>query len=150
MNQAADSAKRHLEDLLTFFGVNTQVDVTIEDDTIHLAVESDSTGRLIGHRGETLAALQYLINMIIRRETTERVYVHVDIAGYKRARIARMMEKAREAAERVKETGEEETLPPMNAAERRQVHAELGAIDGITTESRGVEPRRRLVILKSE
>ncbi len=144
------SAKHHLEDLLTFFGVNTEVDAAAEDDTLHLSVDSDSTGRLIGHRGETLAAMQYLINMMIRRETTERIYVHVDIAGYKKGRITRMLEKAHEAAARVLESGEEESLPPMNAAERRQVHSELAKLDGLATESHGVDPHRRLVIRKAD
>lgn len=144
----ADSAKRHLEDLLSFFEVNVPVEATQTDDTIELAVATEeSGGRLIGHRGETLAALQHILNMMIRRETDERVYVHVDIGGYREARLAKLEEQAREAVARVRSEGAEVPLPMMSAAERRHIHTVLGEVEGIVTESRGDGSRRRLVII---
>ena len=139
-------AKGYLEDLLSFFEVNAEVAATATDDTIQLAVSSESGGRLIGHRGETLAALQHLANMMVRRQTDERVYVHVDIGGYRQARLEKLEEQAREAAAKVRAEGTEVPLAMMNAAERRHIHAALTDEPGVTTESRGEGSQRRLVI----
>lgn len=145
-----DKAKQNLEDLLTFFGVNTTVEAEGEDDTIKLSVESDLSGRLIGHRGETLASLQHLVNMMVRRQTTERVFVHIDVGGYREARLERLGAKAEQIAEKVAESGREVMLPPMNAAERRHVHSLLAERGDVETESRGEGRDRRLVIRKAE
>jgi len=144
--ELTDKAKRYLEDLLSFFEVNAEVQAEASDDTIQLAVESESGGRLIGHRGETLAAIQHLANMMVRRQTDERVYVHVDIGGYRQARLEKLSEQAREAAAKVRDEGVEVPLAMMSPAERRHIHSALTDEPGITTESRGEGNQRRLVI----
>lgn len=146
---APEFAKQRLEDLLTFFGVNTTVAVSVDNQTIELALDSDLSGALIGHRGETLAALQHMVNMLVRTQYPERWYVHVDIGGYRQARLERLEAKAVKIAERVVESGKEVILPPMNAAERRHVHSALSDNDAVETESRGDGSRRRLVIKKA-
>jgi spoIIIJ-associated protein len=139
-------AKQRLEDLLSFFEVNATVTAAPEDDSINLSVEAEGGGRLIGHRGETLAAIQHVLNMMVRRETDERIYVHVDIGGYRQARLAKLEEQAQEAITRVRAEGVEVPLPMMNAAERRHLHTVLGEEEGIIAESQGEGSRRRLVI----
>ncbi|HUC20209.1 MAG TPA: KH domain-containing protein, partial [Candidatus Polarisedimenticolaceae bacterium] len=124
-DELIESARQHLSDLLSFFEINADVRAELNEDTIKLSVETDTGGRLIGHRGETLAALQHIMNMMIRHQTTERVYVHVDIGGYRQARLEKLEEQAREAVEQVKTEGEEVTLPMMSPAERRHIHAML-------------------------
>ncbi len=148
MTPAAEQAKRYLEDLLTFYGVNTTVEVAQQDETIDLTVESDLSGQIIGHHGETLAALEHIINMMMRRGREDRLYVHIDVGGYRKARLEKLEAKANEAAQVVVDTGEEQVLPPMNPAERRHVHAYLTDNDQVTTESRGEGKRRRLVVKK--
>ncbi|TAK89105.1 KH domain-containing protein [Patescibacteria group bacterium] len=147
---APEFARQRLEDLLTFFGVNTEVKVSTNDNTIELSLDSDLSGTLIGHRGETLLALQHMVNMLVRTEYPERWYVHVDIGGYRQARMERLEAKAVKIAERVVESGKEVVLPPMTAAERRHVHSALADREGVVTESRGDGNRRRLVIRVSE
>ena len=146
MTPLAETARQRLEDILTFFGVNTSVDAVQEDDTIRLTVDSDVSGQLIGHRGETLEALQHMLNMMMRRQTPERVYVHVDIGGYKKARLEKLEAKARELVSEVTESGEEATLPHMSPAERRHIHSIFSEDPVVTTESRGQGKARRLVI----
>jgi spoIIIJ-associated protein len=147
MNQELiETARKYLTDLLSFFEVNADVEATNTEDTIALSVDTDAGGRLIGHRGETLAALQHIMNMMIRRQTDERIYVHVDIGGYRQARLEKLEEQAKEAAERVRSEGEEVTLGMMSAAERRHIHSMLGEEPGVQSESRGDGNRRRLVI----
>jgi spoIIIJ-associated protein len=150
VNHITRQAQQFLEDLLTFFGVNTQVEASEEDDTIQLLVNSDSGGKLIGHRGENLAAMQYLVNMMIRQLTTERIYVHIDVGGYKKARTERIVGRALEIARDVEETGQPQVLPPMNAGERRQVHMALAELPGVETESQGEGRGRRITIRKRE
>ena len=143
-------AKLRLEEMLSFFGVNANIKVTEEDNVITLNVETDTTGRLIGHRGETLRALQHVLNALVRSRTTESVFISVDIAGYKQAQAERVAAKATEAADKVMSTGKEQYLRPMNAAERRLVHMALAAIPEVVTESVGVDPNRRVVIKKRD
>lgn len=150
MTTATQRAQQHLEDLLTFFEVNTTVGVKQEGETILLTVDSDLSGQLIGHRGETLSALQHLVNMMVRKELDERVYVHVDVGGYRKARFERLEAKAKKLAERVLEDGQEVVLPPMSPAERRHIHSFLADFNGVTTESQGEGSRRRLVIKITE
>jgi len=146
--ELVQAAKHRLEDMLSFFEINAEVTATAtaSEDTIELAVASEGGGRLIGHRGEVLAAIQHLMNMMIRRDTLERVYVHVDIGGYREARLAKLEEQALAAAERVRTEGVEVPLPMMNAAERRHIHSAMGEVVGITTESRGEGSHRRLIV----
>lgn len=141
------AAKQHFEDLLAFFGINAEATVERDEDTILLAVDSEDGAHVIGHRGETLEALQHVLNMMIRRETADRVYVRVDVGSYRKGRLERLQEQASEAARKVADGEEDEvSLPQMNAAERRQIHSIFSDHEHITTESRGEDKRRRLVV----
>lgn len=143
-------AEQRLGDLLAFFGINTEIVAEQDGESISLNVDTDDSGKLIGRRGENLAALQHIMNMMLKRETDERVYVQIDVGGYKKARGERAVAQAKTIAEKVLEDGVEAVLPPMTAGERRLVHMELREIDGIETESRGEGRDRRLVIRKTD
>jgi spoIIIJ-associated protein len=140
--------KLRLEEMLTFFEINPQVAVTTDDETIELRVEGDAGGRLIGRHGETLQALQQVMTAIVKQHATERVYVHLDVAGYLAGRTERLAAQVRADAEKVVETGEPKSLRPMNAAERRVVHMTLAEMPDVVTESEGEGPDRRVVIKK--
>lgn len=143
-------AKLKLEELLTFFGINAQAKAEEIDGIIELKVDADSaSGRLIGYHGENLRALQYLLNQILQNYTHDRVYATVDISDYKKARGEQIAARVNKMAEKVLETGKDKIMKPMNAAERRLVHMALAEVKGITTESTGEEPRRRVVIKKA-
>ena len=143
---AAELAKRRLEELVSFFGVNAQATVVENEEGIELELEADSSGLLIGYHGETLRSLQYLVNLMVQN-TGERRRVYIDVAGYKKARAFSLEKQALEIAKRVVESGKEEALPPMNAAERRIVHLALKNIEEIDTDSRGEDPKRYIVVL---
>lgn len=149
MSAAAEEAKRRLEELISFFGVNADASVAESDGRVELSVLSDTTGRLIGHRGETLRAIEYLVNMIMK-EAAPGVRVGVDIGGYRQAQAHQLQTYAVGVAEKVIETGEEAVLRPMTAAERRLVHMALAELSGVETESRGEDPQRQVVIKKRE
>lgn len=147
MEEAIQYAKKYLEDLLSFFGLNTDVYATSEDDVIELEVPSTHlNGFLIGQRGENMRALQFLVSNALKNQGFEYTRVNVDIAEYKKQRAERLSKQAEEWVKHVKDSGEPMHLKPMNAADRRTVH-KLAQEYGITSESVG-EGRDRHIVLK--
>lgn len=148
MEEAIQYAKKYLEDILSFFGLNIDVYATTEDnEVIELNVPSTHlNGFLIGQRGETMRALQYMVGTALKNQEFEHSRVNVDIADYKKSRAERLRKTAEEWVKSVKESGEPMHLKPMNAADRRTVH-KLADDEGLTTESEG-EGRERHVVLK--
>jgi spoIIIJ-associated protein len=141
-------AKKYLEDLLSFFGLNTDVYATTEDkEVIELDIPSTHlNGFLIGQHGDTLRALQYTISTALKNQDYTHTRVNVDVAGYKKARAERLAQQAKDWFKEVKDSGQAKDLVPMNAADRRVVHK--AAEDwGLTTESVG-EGRDRHIIIK--
>lgn len=149
MEESIQYAKKYLEDLLSFFGLNTEVNASNSDDeVIELHVPSSHlNGFLIGQRGETMHALQFLVSSALRANDYEVSRVNVDVADYKQQRADRLAEKAVTWIEAVKKSGEPMPLQPMNAADRRTIHR-LAGEHGVETESHG-EGRDRHIILKT-
>lgn len=137
-----------LEELLTFFGYNVEVSPEEHGHTVQLNIETNDGARLIGHRGETLAALQHIMNSM-HQSNGEKHYIVVDVSGYKAARASRLAEKVQQDAKKVIDSGQPHRLRPMNAAERRVVHMALADIEGVATESEGEGRDRRVIIVPS-
>lgn len=141
-------AKKYLEDLLSFFGLNTDIYATTEDyEVIELNVPSTHlNGFLIGQRGDTMRALQYTISSALKSQNFAHTRVNVDIADYKKHRADRLVKQAEEWFKEVKNSGQAKDLQPMNAADRRVVH-KAASDYGLQTESVG-EGRERHIVLK--
>jgi spoIIIJ-associated protein len=151
MATTLEFAKVRLEELVSFFGINVSVEADVNDDGIQLSIGSTpDSPRLIGHRGETLRAIEYLLNQMVKAHDGDSPRVLVDIAGYKEARRHSLEELAKETAERVMASGAEEELKPMNPADRRVVHMALREIPGVETESRGDGNDRRIVVVPAK
>lgn len=147
MEESILYAKKYLEDILSFFGLNTDVYATAEDEVIELSIPSTHlNGFLIGQRGDTMRALQFMVSQTLRNQGYEYVRVNVDVADYKKQRAERLAETAQDWINKVKETGEELALKPMSAADRRIVH-KTASEAGLATESVG-EGRDRHIVLK--
>jgi spoIIIJ-associated protein len=147
IEEAIQFAKKYLEDLLSFFGLNTDVHATSDDEVIQLSVPSTHlNGFLIGQRGENMRSFQYLTSTVLKNNDYEHSRVNVDIADYKKQRAERLKERAEEWMKQVRDSSEAMDLQPMNAAERRIVH-QLAADYGLTSESVG-EGRDRHIVLK--
>jgi spoIIIJ-associated protein len=142
-------AKKYMEDLLSFFGLNTDVYATNSDDqVIELHVPSTHLNAfLIGHNGDTLRSLQFLVSSALKNNGFILSRVSVDIADYKKARADRLSDKAKAWLEEVKKTGQDKPLEPMNAADRRTIH-QLASEYGLSTESQG-EGRERHIVIKA-
>jgi spoIIIJ-associated protein len=148
IEEAIVYAKKYIEDLLSFFGLNTDVYSTTEDhEVIELDIPSTHlNGFLIGQRGDTLRAVQFIISTALKNQNFSHTRVNVDVAGYKKQHAERIAKDAEAWFERVKATGEVKELPPMSPADRRTIHK--AAEDyGLSTESVG-EGRDRHIVIK--
>ena len=149
MEEAITFAKKYLEDLLSFFGLNTDVHATSDDEVIQLSVPSTHlNGFLIGQHGDNMRSLQYLTSTALKNNDFAQHRVNVDIADYKKQRAERLREKAEGWVKQVRDSGEAMDLQPMNAADRRVVH-QLAADYGLSSESAG-EGRDRHIVLAPE
>lgn len=117
-----------------------------EEPTLRLDVVGDDLGLLIGRRGTTLGALQFMMRLLVGRKVEDYVNLVVDVDGYKRRRAERLRNLARRKAEQVRRTDEPVHLKPMSAYERRIVHLALRNDPDVTTESTGKDPQRRVGI----
>lgn len=139
-------AANFLSGLLERMDLEAEISFSETPDVVRLRLKSDYMGILIGHRGETLNALQYLTNLSVNRHSDQYKRVYLDMENYRNKRESTLINLAQKAAKEVLKTGDTITLEPMNPYERRIFHASLQEIDGITTYSEGEEPERYIVI----
>lgn len=148
IDEAIAYAKKYLEDILSFFGLNTDVHATTEDEEV-IELDIPSThlnGFLIGQHGDTMRSLQFVVSSALKNNGYVHNRVNVDVAEYKKQRADRLVETAQDWIKKVQDSGEPFDLQPMNAADRRIVHKAAGEA-GVLTESVG-EGRERHVVLK--
>ncbi|HYG71514.1 MAG TPA: RNA-binding cell elongation regulator Jag/EloR [Actinomycetota bacterium] len=151
LEEQGEIAADFVDGLLARMGIAATVEPAYEDGTMYVDVlgegrDDDDMGLLIGRYGQTLEALQELTRGAVIQRTGERSRVVVDVEDYKRRQRDRLEDRAREIADRVAKTGREEELDPMNAFERKLVHDVVASVRGVTSESRGEDPDRRVVI----
>ena len=151
LEEQGEIAADFVDGLLARMGIAATVEPAYEDGTMYVDVlgegrDDDDMGLLIGRYGQTLEALQELTRGAVIQRTGERSRVVVDVEDYKRRQRDRLENRAREIADRVAKTGREEELDPMNAFERKLVHDVVASVRGVTSESRGEDPDRRVVI----
>ena len=118
----------------------------LEKNRYKVILEGDRLGQLIGHRGETLDAIQQLTNYAINAKKDKRIRVQIDAENYRAKREGSLENLAKKVAAKVKRYHRSMTLEPMNAYERHVIHAALQDEEGITTYSIGTEPNRRVVV----
>jgi spoIIIJ-associated protein len=139
-------AKKYLEDILSFFGVNVDVAAHAEDDVIELSVPSSEINSvLIGRGAETLRSIQYIVSTTLRNKGATLTRVNVDIADYKKQRAEKVAEQARTWIEGVRTTGDS-YVADLNAADRRIVHRVADEYEDIRTFSEGEGRDRRIII----
>ena len=149
-----DLASDHLSQLLAFMEIDGEVSVRAPETpgdglgraSAVLDVDGDDLGLLIGRRGTTLAALQYMINLMVSRNMGSRVLISLDIEQYRRRREDSLTGLAQRMADRVRKSGRSLTLEPMPAGERRIVHLVLAEDSAVTTGSVGEGDGRKVVI----
>jgi spoIIIJ-associated protein len=142
-----ETAKTVLEEMLGLMGLAGTVEIASGGETARLNVKGDDLGALIGRRGEKLASLQHIINLIVGRREGQHHRIAVDVENYRGRREEQLRDVADRAAKRVIQTGKIIQLEAMPAVERRIVHMALLENPRVRTQSVGVEPNRRIVVL---
>ena len=135
-----------LKEILNRMGIDAEVEERFVDGSIHLDISTDSPALLIGKHGQTLDAIERLLNCIVNKASLAKRRVSVDIEGYRERREERLIEMARQMAEQVKYRNREVVLAPMSARDRRIIHVALKEDDVVSTYSQGDGDMRRVVI----
>ena len=135
-----------LEEITGALDVDCRVEVHEDETGLRVDCVGTDLGALIGRYGQTIDAVQYLVNAIVAKREGERIEVTVDAAGYRERRRATLEQLATRSAERVLASGRPLELEPMSAVERKVVHLHLQDLDGVATSSEGTEPNRYVVI----
>ena len=145
-SELAADVRSLVEKIVAELGVHGRVEVREEAAGVHVECVGGDVGVLIGRYGQTIDAVQYIVNAIVARRKGERVEVTVDAAGYRERRRVMLERLAVQSAERALNTGEPVGLEPMTAVERKVVHVRLKEFEGVETSSAGTEPNRYVVI----
>jgi spoIIIJ-associated protein len=142
-----ETARTVLTEMLGLMGLSGTVEIASGGETSRLNVRGDDLGALIGRRGEKLASLQHIVNLIVGRREGQHHRIAIDVENYRGRREQQLRDVADRAAKRVIQTGKIIQLEAMPAIERRVVHMALLENPRIRTQSVGVEPNRRIVVL---
>ncbi len=148
LEEEGEVAADYLEELLDIADLDGDIDIDVRHGRAAVEIVADdaaSLKHLVGRDGEVLEALQDLTRLAVQAKTGERSRLMLDVAGFRAARRVELTELAEKAIAQVKETGTEVSLAPLNAFERKVVHDAVAAA-GLTSDSRGVEPQRYVVV----
>jgi spoIIIJ-associated protein len=149
LEEQADAMADFVEELLERMGIDAIAEPTTHGGHVYVDIvdgPEDDMALLIGRHGQTLDAIQELARTAVGRRLDDRIRVLVDVGDYRKRQDDRLQEHAREVAERVLRTGDEEHLEPMNAYERKLVHDVVAEFEGIESVSEGADPDRFVVI----
>ena len=143
-----DSAKNFLKEVFEAMDMVVTINVKYneEEKAMDIDLSGDEMGVLIGKRGQTLDSLQYLVSLVVNKETEDYIRVKVDTENYRQRRKDTLENLAKNIAYKVKRTKKAVSLEPMNPYERRIIHSALQNDKYVTTHSEGDEPFRRVVV----
>lgn len=145
----AEEALNILSGILERMGLRADAAIREDGENVVLDIDGEDTGRAIGKKGQTLDALQFLVNKIANRFPENRRYIVVDAGDYRERHDTSLVNMARREAKRAVEQGRTITLSPMPARDRRLIHLSLAKFDGVTTRSNGEGMGRRIQIIPS-
>ena len=147
--EEGEIAGDYLEQLLDVLDFDGDIDLDVDGDRAIVSIDGgEDLDQLVGRKGEILDALQELTRLAVQQATGDRSRLMLDIARWRATRRERLAALGTEVAERVRESGERESLDPMTPFERKIVHDAVAAVNGVYSESEGAEPKRRVVVLK--
>ena len=147
---SADEAEEFLDGLFKIMNIPARANAEENEDSLTVELTGDSTGVLIGRRGETLDALQYLTGLVVNKGKDSYKRVTLDTENYRKKREETLIKLANRIAGKVARTGKRVVLEPMNPYERRILHSALQNNPNVETISEGEEPFRRVIIKKKK
>jgi len=143
---ATGRARDMLNNVMQVMKLDVDIEMIEKNERILININGPDLGILIGRRGETLDALQYLVNLSANKNAEKRKRIIIDIEGYRRRREETLMKLALKLADKARQRGRNVVLEPMNSMERRIIHTALQERDDIYTFSEGEEPYRKIII----
>jgi len=143
-----NEASLFLKDIIGKMGLAVEANVFKNDECIFIEIEGQDSRTIIGKRGQTLDAIQYLTNLVMNKDREEYLRVIIDVEGYRSRREKTLERLAVKLAKKVQKSGRSVRLEPMNPYERKVIHATIQGIGGVSTRSEGEEPYRRVIIDK--
>jgi spoIIIJ-associated protein len=141
-----ETAKQILEGILALIPIETSVSGKQSDGKISLNIEGDSSGILIGRKGKTLDALQYIVNMAVNKTSEKKIRVEIDSENYRQKRVESLTQLALKIGDKAKKFKKPFTTSPLNPQERRIVHLALQEDEKLETKSRGEGILKKVVI----
>ncbi len=147
-NEFINKAKKFCDEVFGSMKMEVKIDAKYNetDKVLEIELSGDEMGVLIGKRGQTLDSLQYLISLVVNRDSEDYIHVKVDTENYRNRRKATLENLAKNIAYKVRKNRQPVSLAPMNPYERRIIHSALQADKYVTTHSEGEEPFRRVVV----
>ncbi|WP_019679752.1 RNA-binding cell elongation regulator Jag/EloR [Ruminococcus flavefaciens] len=146
INPKVKLAKNYITSILRAMDVDAEFVVYQNETGAVINIESNNNGTIIGRRGETLDAIQYLCSIIANKGDKDYYRITIDCLGYRSKRKETLEQLAAKVAKSVLRTGRSQPLEPMNPYERRVIHSAISAIDGVSSRSVGEEPYRKIII----
>jgi spoIIIJ-associated protein len=147
--EKAEEARGVLVGIMLRMGLEANVSVREHGQRVVLDVTGPDAGRAIGKKGQTLDALQFIVNKVVNRFPENRRYIIVDSGDYRERHDQSLVSMARREAKRALQQGRTITLAPMPARDRRLIHLSLAKFEGVTTRSNGEGMARRIQIIPS-
>ncbi|ABB16180.1 RNA-binding cell elongation regulator Jag/EloR [Carboxydothermus hydrogenoformans] len=145
-SKVMEKARKFLDDVISAMGVNVGYEVLERDDHLLINLYGSDVGILIGYRGETLDALQYITNLAANKNEITPRRIILDAQGYRERREKTLIRLAEKVAEKVRQKGRPFALEPMTPQERRIIHTALQNFEGVYTYSEGEDPNRKVII----
>ena len=139
-------AVKFIEEIAVNMGLNIEVNAYIKSDIIYINLEGKDVGSMIGKRGQTLDAVQYLASIVQNKESEKHIRVIINAEKYREKREKTLQQLARRLADKCVKSGKSIRLEPRNPYERKVIHSVLQTHPKVTTRSEGVEPNRRVII----
>jgi spoIIIJ-associated protein len=146
-SEAAAAVREMVDRVLTGLELDADLDVEEREGQVVATARGPELGLLIGKHGQTIDAVQYLVNASLHRRGLKGVEAVIDAQGYRKRRERTLTEVAVRAAEEVRRSGQPYALEPMTSAERKIVHTKVQELGGLATASEGLEPNRHVVVL---
>ena len=141
------SIKKHLDTILGFIDISQEIAIKKDGDAFRIDIEGDELNFLIGYRGESLDAFQYILSHAVFKEKEEWIPITLDINGYRQAKLEKLEEMVKSFVDRARFHQKEIRLPPLTPYERRHVHMLIGDYIDVESESRGDGRERRLFVI---
>lgn len=146
LSDQVECCRNYLKNIMDKMGIDAEISIAPSDDAFFIDIDSKGSGAVIGRRGETLDALQYLTSLVVNKFEGDYKRVTLNSCGYREKREETLIQLANKIGNKALKTGRATTLEPMNPYERRIIHSAVAKIEGVNSKSVGEEPYRKVVI----